>query len=413
MKALIENIDFCRVCLGPNLNEIHSFGIVPLADRLISDRNEHVASAPLTLLTCEKCKHIQIKENVNPDSLFKYDYPYLSSNIPEVVQHFFKVSQNIIYDFKVQNDSFIIEIAGNDGVFLKNFLKIGCRTLNVEPSLAPADISKLNNINTISSFFSQKVAEEIGNQFGRPLLVFAANVLAHVPNPNDFVAGLAILASEQTTIIIEVPHALPMIEQNLFDVIFHQHFSYFHLHALNQLFNHHQLFINKTEKVNTQGGSLRLYISKNNLRIDHSVDEILNEEIQSGILTENGLFAFINSITSIKTEVQNFLKSSSLNNKKVVGYGAPGKAATLLNYFEIKYPQLEYLVDISPTKQNRIFPFTNLYVYPVERLLEDIPDFIIILSWNYADSIIEKLKSFKELNHVRFILMHPIFRFLN
>jgi hypothetical protein len=223
-------------------------------------------------------------------------------------------------------------------------------------------------------------------------LVFAANVLAHVPNPQDFVAGLAHIAGEQTTIVIEVPHVLPMIKNTLFDVVFHQHFSYFSAHALQGLFEAAGLFVHEVEKISTQGGSLRLFIGKKRPDQVLGFNEVLAEEEEFGICSLHTFEDFSQQIISCKEQTMDLLTKLKAANKTIVGYGAPGKAANTLNYFGINNTHLEYLVDVSSSKHGFIFPYTNLTIFPVERLLADKPDVVLILAWNYKDSIMAYLK---------------------
>lgn len=408
IKAPYSKIKSCRVCKSKMLKLVHDFGIVPLADKLIKEEGDLVESAQLSLSFCQNCYLLQINENVSPELLFKIDYPYLSSDIPEVEKHFKNLYKSVVQQYAINQKHFLIEIAGNDGVLLKNFKGDTSNVLNIEPSLSPAKKSESKEIKTIKKFFSPLLAEEIVEKWKRyPSFIFASNVLAHVPKTLDFVKGLKILSDKKTIIIVEVPHALPMIKNNSFDVVFHQHFSYFNLHSLNLLFRSNDLFINKIEKIDTQGGSLRLFISQNDIKQDHSVAEILIEEEKAKIYQLQTIMNFSNSIEKLKNSLNTLLVELNLQNKKIIGYGAPGKAATLLNYFGISNKNFEYLVDISPSKQGKIFPFTNLKIFPVTKLLQDPPDYIVILAWNYSESIIKSLKKYAELNKVKFISIYP------
>lgn len=395
----------CRSCQSKDKKIIHDFGIVPLADKLTKTKGEQVESAQLSVSFCENCKLFQINEDVDPEILFKHNYPYLSSNIPEVDLHFFNFSEQIKKDFELNPDSVILEIAGNDGVLLKNFLDTTHNLYNVEPSISPALISDSQKINTIREFFSEKIAKNLSTII-RPNLIIACNVLAHVPNPNDFVAGLKKLSTDTTTIIIEVPHLLPMLQNTFFDVIFHQHYSYFSLLSINKIFNNNGLYVNKVQKLQTQGGTIRLFINTFNKQ-DNSISRMLKEELAAGLNNKLIFNKFSDKILKIKKDTIKVLKKIKSDGFRLVGYGAPGKAATLLNYFEIDNTLIDYLVDISPSKHNLFFPNTNLKIFPTEKLFENEPDYILILAWNYKDSIVKELKE-KFSKEVKYISIYPI-----
>lgn len=412
MKELIfDKIFSCRSCESKRISQIHDFGEVPVADKLIVPSNTEnlVEKAPLSISFCENCSLLQINESINPILLFKYDYPYLSSSIPEVENHFLKLAEYVIEKFNVSFNDQIVEIAGNDGVLLKNFLPFTKNLLNIEPSVNPAKVAQNLGIEIIDEFFDLKTALFLKSKRSlNPKFIFAANVLAHVPNPDNFAKGLYELASDETIIIIEVPHLLPMIENNIFDVIFHQHYSYFSLHALKHLFEKNNLNISNIQKIYTQGGGLRLYLSKikNDAPIK-IVNTILEEEKKASITSLSRILQFSKKILKIKRNLNGVLKNLSVEGKSIVGYGAPGKAATLLNYFNISDKNLDYLVDISESKQGKIFPFTNLMIYPIEKLLDNPPDYILLLAWNYKDSILKNLSRYNELKKVKYILFYP------
>lgn len=383
----------CRVCGSSDLERIHDFGNLPVADKLIQSEGMDIPSSPLSISFCTSCYLLQINEDLDPEVLFRNDYPYFSSKIPEVNAHFRSFYEDIVNNFKLKSADVIIEIAGNDGVLLQNFQNEIEFLINIEPSMGPAEEAKQKGLHTIESFFSFQVAKHLRNDLpSLPRFIFAANVLAHVPNPSDFVKGLSYISDEKTTIVVEVPHALPMLEDTLFDVIFHQHFSYFSLLALSALFQTHGLFINEVKKVKTQGGSLRLFISKNPNLTQQSVHDLLAEESKKGLKNLSTYNEFSKRISDLKGKTMTKLGKFKKEGKRIVGYGAPGKAATLLNYFGIDKTYLDYLVDLSPSKQGRIFPFTGLKIYPVEKIVKDKPEVVLILAWNYKESILQYLK---------------------
>jgi hypothetical protein len=384
----------CRACSSSALEFIHDFGVLPVADKLMLSLEDKIPSFPLSISICTNCYLLQINEDVEPEILFREDYPYYSSQIPEVKQHFKSFYEEIASRFEIGSEDTIMEIAGNDGVLLDFFRQYSQFLVNVEPSIGPALISETIGLKTIKSFFNFDLAQTLKQELNAiPRFIFAANVLAHVPNPMDFVKGLSHIAGDSTTIIIEVPHVMPMLEKTLFDVIFHQHFSYFSLWALKKMFEESGLYINDVKKLETQGGSLRLYVSKNIALTKDSVNILLDEENLKGIQEISSYKDFSNRIISLKKTTLTKLEELKNEGKRIVGYGAPGKAATLLNYYKIDTHQLDYLVDLSPSKQGFIFPFSGLKIYPVEKLIEDKPEVVLILAWNYKKTIIESLQS--------------------
>lgn len=385
----------CRACFSESIISVHNFGKIPLADALSDSKKNQFQLYDLSTSFCPECSLFQINESIQPNLLFEENYPYYSSQIPEVAHHFSNYYNDVIQEYPIKEEDVILEIAGNDGVLLRHFQKHTKNVFSVEPSNLQADESKKLKINTINKFFSLNESEKIKILLPRlPKLIMANNVLAHVPNPDDFVKGLSNLMNEGTTAIIEVAHVLPMIQKGLFDMIFHQHYSYFSLLALDSLFKRNDLYINEVKEVSTQGGSLRLYISRNNFS-KSSVKHLLKRELEAGLNDKEIYFKFSQKISALKEETHQLLEELKSENKKIVGYGAPGKSANYLNYFGIGTNFLECLVDISPSKQGKYFPNTGLKIYSVEYLEEIDFDYVFILAWNYADTILSTL------NHLR------------
>lgn len=402
----------CRVCGAGNLETVHDFGTVPLADKLISEASPGIETAPLSVSFCAACRLLQINENISPETLFRKDYPYHSSKVPEVAAHFKALGEKAASIFPLERDDVILEIAGNDGVLLRHFRNGSRRLVNVEPSIAPAAVSESLGIETIREFFSASLAARLAGRLPRPpRLIFASNVLAHVPDPADFVAGLAAVSGERTFTILEVPHLLPMIKNCAFDSIFHQHFSYFSLRSLLRLFGGAGLHLADVEEIGTQGGSLRLTVSKTPSSRPCAADVILRAEEEAGSHAAGALRRFSRRIREMKDETLAILDALKKKGASVAGYGAPGKAATMLNYFGITGGQLDYLVDISPTKHGKIFPFTGLVIHPVAMFDRCPPDCVWILAWNYADSITRSLAHLRDRG-VRFMTHLPSVRLI-
>lgn len=409
-EKLFEVQDNCRVCHSKKLASIHDFGTVPLADKLGASPESRVPEAPLSLSVCQDCFHLQIDQNVEPSILFENNYPYFSSHIPELRNHFSNYAEDIAARYDLSKDDTVIEIASNDGLLLGYLQAYTDKVIGIEPSIAPATLADERGVNTIRSFFTKDFAKEFrSSQDIPPRLIIANNVLAHVPDPAGFVAGISMLCGEHTVVIVEVPHVLPMIQNGTFDVIYHQHYSYFSLHVLILLFSQYGLFLQLIQQVPTQGGSLRLHLSTSNDTLPEAAKEILEQENSAGLLQLDTYRKFSDRLRSMKVTLLSLLNNLQEEGKTVAGYGAPGKAATFLNYFELDQHHIAFLVDISPSKQNKFFPKANFPIYPVEYLEQETPDYIIILVWNYADSIMRSLHHLHERG-TKFILLYPEIR---
>lgn len=406
-KLPYKIIDGCRICSSTDLHLIHNFGAVPVADKLCKNEKELAPTAQLSICFCDNCKHLQIKEDIDPTDLFKFDYPYYSSKIPEVEEHFAKSYETIISQISITEDDCVLEIASNDGSLIKHFKNNTNCLIAIEPSIDHIHLTEALDIKTYSQFFTTEFSNVLRNELKQlPKLILANNVLAHVPDTFGFAKGLKNLLAKDGTIVIEVPHSGKMIKNCTFDVIFHQHFSYFNLHSLNFLFKSADLNINKVDRIKTQGGGVRLYINHFK-EVHHSVTDLLKEEIEDKLVSLTTYSEFSKSIDRAKNELSHLLQQLKKEGKSIVGYGAPGKASTMLNYFGINKNYLDYIVDISDSKHNFYFPNTGLKIYPVEKLNIEKPDFILILAWNYADSIMANL-SYLEKEGVKFILPYPI-----
>ncbi|MCO5229659.1 MAG: class I SAM-dependent methyltransferase [Chitinophagales bacterium] len=402
---MIDIIHKCRCCESKNIIPIHDFGKVPIADHLTTE-NTHIETFPLSTVFCTDCFHFQILENIAPTILFQNNYPYYSSKIPEVVQHFKTTYLSILKNISINSDDSIIEIAANDGVLITQFSSHSTQLVAIEPSKEHALITQKKGIQTFNQFFNKENATTIFKQLRKyPRLILACNVLAHVPDPKDFVEGLTILSDYETNIVIEVPHALPMFKNGLFDVIFHQHFSYFNLYSIKKLFEKYHFFINHVEQIDTQGGSLRIYISKNKIK-DNTIHLILKEEQDFHLYDLQIYHQFSERIKQLKIDTILLLQNLKSSQNTVVGYGAPGKASNYLNYFGINKIFFDALIDISPSKQGKYFPNTDLKIYSLDYFKDHEIDYIFILSWNYAETIISNLNYLREKG-TRFIIGIP------
>ncbi len=296
--------------------------------------------------------------------------------------------------FNFNKKKLVIEIASNDGYLLQYFQKKKIPILGIEPAKNVAKIARRRGISTISEFFGTKLAKRLINEKKMADLIIGNNVLAHVPNLNDFVEGIKLILKPNGIATIEVPHLLKLIEHNEFDTIYHEHFSYFSLNVLKQIFAHHKLLIFDVEEVQTHGGSIRIFIKhKNNKQffINSKVYSLISREKKYGLCTLDTYTKFDKNIRKIKNELNKFLKKSKISSKTVVAYGAPAKGNTLLNYCGIKSKHILYTVDKNPYKQNRFLPGSHIPIKHTREIMRTKPDYLLILPWNLRTEIIEQM----------------------
>lgn len=385
-----QDISVCRACQSNDLYEVADFGDVPIADALLheEDLEKPEDQAPLTLLFCKNCFLVQIKEDIDPKILFGRDYPYYSSVIPSIVRHFNKSAEEIIASRKLGKESFVLELASNDGVMLQNFVRQGIPSLGIDPAKGPVKAARKKGIETIHDFFSADLAKKLITE-GRPKadVILGNNVLAHVSNTNSFVQGIAIMMRDDGIAVIEVPYLIDLIDGVKFDTISHQHIFYYSLLALKNLFKRHGLYINDYKHLNIHGGSLRLFISKTDQE-SKQVQEAIQKEISMGVDTITYYSKFSDTVNQLKSKLLSLLDKLKKDGNMIIGYGAAGKANTLLNVFGIGDQYLDYIADINEVKQGLYFSGNHLKIEPPSKIYQDNPEYILILAWNFADEII-------------------------
>jgi len=368
---------------------------------------------PLKVFVCEKCFLVQLKEYVSPKNFFS-DYAYLSSYSKSWLNHANNYVKMVIKRFNLNKKSFVIEIASNDGYLLQYFIQKKIPVLGIEPSQNIVKIARKKGISTINDFFGEKLAKSLIDENKLADLVIANNVLAHVPNIHDFVIGIKLILKPTGVATIEVPHLLKLIEQNEFDTIYHEHFSYFSLNILKKIFSYHNLSIFDIEEMSTHGGSLRLYIKhKNNkqLCINSKINYLIKKENKKGLCKLKTFSDFNRKIKSIKYELNEFLKMAKNSSKTVVCYGAPAKGNTLLNYCNITSNDIQYTVDKNPFKQNLFLPGSHIPIKYPNEIIKTKPDYLLILPWNLADEIMEQISFIRKWNG-KFVIPIPYLKIL-
>lgn len=394
MKSDIKGTPACRSCGNSKFFTLVNLGMSPPSNSYIkqSNLNKEEIFFPLHAVVCESCFLVQLDEFVTPDSIFT-EYAYFSSFSKSWLEHCKSYVTNMIERFHLSANSSVVEIASNDGYLLQYFIEKEIPCLGIEPATNVANIAVKNGVPTINKFFSSIFANEHSDEHGKSDLIIANNVLAHVPDINDFVLGLKLLLSKDGVITLEFPHLLRMIEGCQFDTIYHEHFSYLSLFSVEKIFKRHGLIIFDVDEISTHGGSLRVYATHIDSKIhcvSNSVMKIREMEARAHFDKISGYLEFENRVHKVKRDLLNFLNKAKEEGKSIVGYGAAAKGNTLLNYCGIRDDYLDYVVDSSPHKQGLFLPGTHIPIFDPSKIQETRPDYILILPWNISQEIVSQ-----------------------
>jgi len=401
----------CRVCDNELGDPFLSLGNSPLSNSFLSrdELNRMEPYYPLAVYICNRCFLVQIEEFKTAKSIFSKDYPYFSSFSESWLKHCKDYTAMMMRRFGFNNKSFVVEIGSNDGYLLQYFKQYDIPVLGIEPAANTAQAAIKNGIPTDITFFDASYARLMNENGKQADLIIGNNVLAHNPNLNDFVGGLKIILKPFGIISMEFPHLLKLIEENQFDTIYHEHFSYFSFHAVQKLFNSHDLVLFDVERIPTHGGSLRIYARHKNSRsipITNRVANILEREQDAGLLDLKTYNSFRDKVQSTKRTLLKFLIEVKNEGEKIIGYGAPAKGNTLLNYCGVRTDFLDYTVDRNTHKQNKYLPGTHIPIKHPDKIKEDKPDYILILPWNIKDEIMEQISYIRKWSG-KFIIPVP------
>lgn len=407
MPGSFVRIERCRSCGADGLKDFLELGEMPLADGLVPEARRHLPEAryPLTVAFCSACSLVQIRETVPAETLFGEEYPYYSSFSPALVDHSRRHVESLVERRGLGSDHLAVELASNDGYLLQWFQNAGVRVLGIDPAPGPARAAIDKGIPTLIEFFDDSVAERLRSEGTTADVIIGNNVLAHVPDQNRFVAGAARLLADDGVVVHEFPYVRDLVDHAEFDTIYHEHACYFSVHAVRELYRRHGLELVNVEHLPIHGGSLRVTFARDE-PIDESVVQALEEEQRIGLTSFEYFETFAVRVEEIKRRLRALTSDLKSSGATIAAYGAAAKGATLLNYTEIDHQTLGYVVDRNTHKQGWYMPGVGLRIEDPARLVEDRPDYTLLLAWNFRDEIMDQQRSYLEAGG-RFIVPIP------
>jgi len=397
-NQLLSKNETCRICKIQDLTKFLILGPQPLANRFLkkTQLSELEPFYPLDVYFCHKCNLVQLVDIVDKEELFR-DYIYFSSGMPVLSEHFRLYAEDVIKKFLNSLDQFVVEIGSNDGILLKFFKDSGFKVLGIEPAENIIPIAQSLGVETLNDFFSEKLAEEIVKKYGRAKVIMANNVVAHINDHHDLVKGVYKLLDDKGIFIFEAPYLIDMFENLTYDTIYHEHLSYLAITPLSYLFRQFGMEIFDVKLFSVQGQSIRVFVSKKGeYPVEPSVQKLIRKEKTLSLDKVESYFYLAKRIESSKNKLRQLLKNLKIQGKKIAAYGAPAKGNTLLNYCKIGPDILDYATDSLWSKQGLYTPGMHIPVVVPEIIQKDPPDYMLLLAWNYADTILEKEKNYRD-----------------
>ena len=400
-------ISACRSCGGSDLRVVLDLGQHPVSNALLTEKDllQDERRYPLMIALCGDCALLQVSETIPPAELYQRDYPYFSSSSPALLRHASVLARKLVQERNLDADSFVIEVASNDGYLLQNLVELGVPCLGIDPAAGPSEKARARGVPTITDFFGTRIADSLVQQDRFADVVIANNVLAHVDQINDFVAGFARLLKPAGIAVFEVAYAVDMIAAREFDTIYHEHLFYHTLHGLAPLFERHGLHLNDVERLPIHGGSLRLFVSRSDARTPQLIQPWKEEE-SLGVDRSETYIAFSERVLELKSSLAALLTREKQCGRRIACYGAAAKGATLLNFLDLGAGFFDFVADANPFKQGKFMPGQRLPIVHPERLLAEQPDDVLLLSWNFAGEILREQAAYRKTGG-RFIIPIP------
>jgi len=386
----------CRHCQHELRLPLIDLGVMPPSNAYLTAASlDHPEPAyPLKVWVCQHCWLVQTEDFTRPEQLFTEDYAYFSSTSASWLEHARQFAQSSIQTLGLTSHSFVVELASNDGYLLKNYLQAGIPCLGVEPTAAAAAAARLQGLEVVEVFFGAKQAKQLKQSHGQADLIVANNVLAHVPDINDFIAGIAIVLAPDGVVSIEFPHVLNLLKLCQFDTIYHEHYSYLSLFTVQLMFGQAGLRVFDVESLPTHGGSLRVWLCHQQSARPTlaSVSRVLTAEQGAGLQQDRAYLGFQQRVDDIVTQLQGFLYQAVAQGKRIMAYGAAAKGNTLLNYAGIKDTDITVVADAAKSKQGKFLPGSHIPIVSPADLIALRPDYVLILPWNIKTEVISQLR---------------------
>lgn len=405
-------ISKCRICKSSKIYPFLDLGSMPIPNGFLSkdELKNKEYSYPLGACVCENCWLVQLTHVVPPEIMFK-NYLYIPSTSKTMLEHFRALVNELIHKYSLTPKDLVIDIGSNDGTLLGYFKEQEIKVLGIDPASNLAQVAKMRGIDTIDNFFTLKLAKKIKRERGNAKMITATNVVAHINNLHELIEGVELLLSKDGVFIMEFPYLVDLISKNEFDTIYHEHLSYFSVLPLVELFKFHKMEIVDLKRTPVHGGSIIVYVSKKSSKYKQSsiVKEYINQEKLKKLNKKSIYDDFSRRVNIIKRDLIDYLQSLKKQKKTIVGYGASAKGNVLLNYCGINTKLLDYIVDSIPYKQGKYTPGTHIPIHPETWLEKNNPDYALLLSWNFADEILQKQIKYREKGG-QFIITIPYLR---